>query len=700
MTDKRDVLNTAVKLHMEGQFERAKVIYEEWLEENAGDASAWHLLGLVCRDLGDTEKAQEFIGKALEIADDVGSFHLAQGVLYQDQRELDKAKQSFLNAVKYDPNMLEGYNALGLLEITMGNLEEAEKHLKTALRIEPESLDTLQHLALVAFDLGKFDLSSSYFQEALKHRPKSPALLASFARTLLAQKAFGLALTTVEKAIEYDSNNVIIYQIQGDILASSNDFGAAEEAYQRCIDLAPDSPGGYRGLGRVRSKLNFYDEAIHWYQQAISKSPGDPVLFHELGHILLKGQYLADAAECFKNVRKMIPGSVPAVQGQVQALMAMDRTHDAIELLLGFAKDQPLNADLKADLANLYARSGCFKDAAHWSAQALADQPKLAEPRLMLAYYQTRTADYASAFDHFNVLEKNNNSAENELGASILTYRALAQDQAGNYSEALELGKKAWSVRRKINALGSAPLDGLLEAWKFKTDIKSSATQDSFSEAIAPVFMFALPGAGLERLLESLKQHPDVIIADERTVFPVERSDFISKGKLGGNVSRNQKQYYNAISRLYPEYTPDKIIVDVLPIGMLQPEKILAIFPHAKMIGITRHKNDLILEFLYSTPMHVYQRLGVQSVEQLTKLASSLTLKLYDWNETLPGMIQNISYAKLAENPEKQLAALQKHLKVDLDAAVIKGWERYQDPEKSANFLLPANRWKQYSEFK
>lgn len=46
-------LNSAIKLHREGHWDRAEAIYQALLHSDPHDAKAWHLLGLIDFQRGD-----------------------------------------------------------------------------------------------------------------------------------------------------------------------------------------------------------------------------------------------------------------------------------------------------------------------------------------------------------------------------------------------------------------------------------------------------------------------------------------------------------------------------------------------------------------------------------------------------------------------------------------------------------------------
>lgn len=704
MSKSREIIKKGIELQRRGELDQAKIIYEDWLTDHPDDADVQHLLGLVYREQGHAELAKKHILKAQELAPDVGGFYLAEGLIYQDERDLDQAVECYQKAIQLDPNLIEAYNALALLNMVFGKTDEALKLLNTAIRLEPEQAETLQNLGILYYDLQDFDASARNLQAALALQPGSPSLLAALARTLLAQNASGLALDTINKCLESEPDKAQFLQLRGDVYFHENNLQAAEQDYLRCIELAEDFPSPYRGMGQSRAAVGQYEEAIHWYQQAISKDPSDPVMFHELGDVLLQAGFPADAEQCFIQVGKMVPGSEQALQGHVKALVNMSREQDAIKALMTHAKEHRLSAGLKTELAHLFAHNNQLKEAAHWAAQALADNPALTEPRLLLAYYQSRCGDTESALKHFEELEKKVKAEKTTVAANIMTYHALALNQAGSYEQAIKLANQAWKLRNELESTSKKPFLAMLEQLKKLSDPKQKRQlQNSVSGEESPVFLFALPGAGLERVSFALKVHPDVVIADERFMWPSERNDFIAQQTSVDSllnqealIERTKTRYFKSLKRLYPQINDKTVVLDILPIELLNPERILSVFPQAKILTISRNKSDLILEFLFSTPMELYKNLGVDEVKQVSQLASALTLALYTWHEQFPSKVQSISYSKIADNPGKQLTSLQKHLKIEPEDAVKEAWADFQNPDKGSNFLLEANCWEKY----
>ena len=85
------MLNQAFKFHSEGNISDAVGSYEYCLSRGVNDYRFFTNYGLLLRDLGKFEKAENLLRKAIEIRPDISSTYLNLAAILRNLRKLEEA---------------------------------------------------------------------------------------------------------------------------------------------------------------------------------------------------------------------------------------------------------------------------------------------------------------------------------------------------------------------------------------------------------------------------------------------------------------------------------------------------------------------------------------------------------------------------------------------------------------------------------
>ena len=123
------------------------------------------LLGLVCGDEGDTERAKELIKTATRRGGSSFAAHYGLGRLFVAEQEWQKALREFKLALVTKPSP-EAHYALGCLYYQLRRDSMAVRHLLHAVHMDSAYTEALRLLALVYKRLGKHELARAAFEKA------------------------------------------------------------------------------------------------------------------------------------------------------------------------------------------------------------------------------------------------------------------------------------------------------------------------------------------------------------------------------------------------------------------------------------------------------------------------------------------------------------------------------------------------------
>lgn len=107
-----------IKKHKAGDFAGAAACFEAVIAKNPEHADAHHLLGLAWFELGQEDKAQALIIKALELRPDAAVFHHNLGVFLSIRGEMHRAEGHLREAIRIKPDYAEAfYNLSSMIKL-------------------------------------------------------------------------------------------------------------------------------------------------------------------------------------------------------------------------------------------------------------------------------------------------------------------------------------------------------------------------------------------------------------------------------------------------------------------------------------------------------------------------------------------------------------------------------------------------------
>jgi tetratricopeptide (TPR) repeat protein len=148
-----------------GKIKLAREFLTRALEATPDDNHVLLLLGLVCGDEGDTEKAKDLLQTATRRGGPSFAAHYGLGRLFVAEQEWRKALREFKLALATKPSP-EAHYALGCLYYQLGRDSLAVRQLLDAIDLDSAYTEALRLLALVYKRLGKHELARASSEKA------------------------------------------------------------------------------------------------------------------------------------------------------------------------------------------------------------------------------------------------------------------------------------------------------------------------------------------------------------------------------------------------------------------------------------------------------------------------------------------------------------------------------------------------------
>jgi tetratricopeptide (TPR) repeat protein len=235
-------IDDAFKAAETGDYEAAKQICAGILEQDAENAEALHLLGVLAYQVGlQAEQALSLIDRAIAADPDNHRFFNTRGALYYALGLNAEAESAFRRAVALNPQNGAAWNNLGNALLRLDQVAAAEACFRDALMVAPDLTSAVNNLGTALKREGRLDQARACFREAVLREPDYLDAHYNFAE--------------------------VCHQL--------DDEPAAERHFRRAIEIDPDCAPAHCALAQVLSEQNRSEEALAVLRAAAERLPED-----------------------------------------------------------------------------------------------------------------------------------------------------------------------------------------------------------------------------------------------------------------------------------------------------------------------------------------------------------------------------------------------------------------------------------------
>jgi tetratricopeptide (TPR) repeat protein len=334
----------------------AEQCYRQALAQDAQNADALHLMGVLCFQTGKHAAAVEWIARAITHAPKA-EYLLSLGTILERLGRLEEAQQIFAKALTLKPEDAGLWNYVGDLLWRLNRNDEAVQHFRQALKLNPQFLDAATNCGRLLLDLGRHAEALELLELAVTLNPNSAALYQMRGVCLSAVKRHEEAGADYEKSIALDPSQAETHNNLG--LLHWN-FGRLEQAFacfDRALAIRPDFQAVLTNKALVLLDLQMLDEAFATFHRSLALNPSDPLTSFSLATLeLLTGDFergwprrearwkLAAAALVNRGFSQPLWLGDPPLEGKTILLHSDEGLGDAIQ----FARYVPMVAALGA----------------------------------------------------------------------------------------------------------------------------------------------------------------------------------------------------------------------------------------------------------------------------------------------------------------------------------------------------------------
>ena len=236
----RAKLNEAIRLHQGGQLKEAAAAYGFVLQMQPRQFDALHLLGIVCIQQNNPQRAIELLRKALKVNPESAHAHSNLGNALLSAKQADAAVASFDRAIAIAPDFAEAHVNRGDALRRLGKLESAVASFRRAIAIKPDLMEAYANLGKALEELGQPDDAVAVFDQAIAISPDSAAAFYNRGNALKANRQADAALASYDQALLLNPAYAEAWYNKGVVRHERNQLDPAIAHYRRAIEIDAD----------------------------------------------------------------------------------------------------------------------------------------------------------------------------------------------------------------------------------------------------------------------------------------------------------------------------------------------------------------------------------------------------------------------------------------------------------------------------
>lgn len=440
-----------------------------------------------------------------------------------------------------------------------------------------------------------------------KQLPNNPLIPNILGAAYAAMERSEDAIASFTKALEIDPGFFLAQNNLGAALAARGRHEEAAVCYAEALKLKPDYAEAHNNLGNALKNLDRPSEAVASYTRALEIRPEFAEAHGNLAVTLRDLGRPAEAIAHYAGALQLRPGNAEMHNSLGVALNGLGRHEEAIASYREALRVRPGLSEAFHNLCELYEKANRIDDLR--SAVSLAradcggDAPQV---RYWLAELASRERRHPDARGHLEAIEQQRLPLKIRLKRSELlskTYDRLNQFDLA-FSQFAETNRLAaeWQSFRDYDAASYVDeVLGLKNSWTEASQIHWAPAVPAGSE-VSLAFLVGFPRSGTTLLDTVLRSHPNIDVVEEMPMLERVKTElggpptFATLNSLDSDrILRLRAIYLDELRRQFGDASSDRLVVDKLPLNLVNAGLIHRIFPEAKFILALRHPCDCVL---------------------------------------------------------------------------------------------------------
>jgi tetratricopeptide (TPR) repeat protein len=683
----QDQLQSLINLHSQGQLQQALKQAETLVQQFPKSATLFNIQGAALKGFGQLDQSIEAYNKALAIKPDYADAYYNMGIVLKDQGKLEEAIEAYNEALAIKPDYADAYYNMGVTLQEQGKLEEAVEAYNKALAIKPDYADAYYNIGNAFKEQGKLEEAIEAYNKALAIKPDYAEAYNNMGSALQEQGNREEAIEAYNNALALKPDYAEAHNNMGNALKKQGKLEEAIEAYNKALAIKPDYADAYYNMGVTLQEQGKLEEAIEAYNKALAIKPDNAEAYNNMGITLKEQGKLEEAIEAYNKALAIKPNKAEAYNNMGSALQDQGKLEEAIEAYNKALAIKLDYAEAWLNGAEALEKWNKLKELGLWLERAFQIlEPVPSDISFMKAKLLWRNKDTQEAIKLISNIDVE--TIKPIRKQDYLNLKAKCCEASKDYDLAYDCFKRMNSFAIKSNDyLGLNPELYFQNIKAQLASLKSNSLENPINSIteqpdLVPVFLVGFPRSGTTLLDTILRSHSNIDVVEEQPLVRsaqafVEKSGYpeLAQTLPKEVISRARKAYITELDK-HRESTDNKsILIDKLPLNLLQIPLIQQLYPRTKYILALRHPLDTILSCWMQNFKLNDAMANMVDLERIVDFYSVAmeTFKICRAKYNLN--VHEIRYEDLIEDLNGETSALLKFLDLDWEAQM----ENYQD---------------------
>ena len=487
----------------------------------------------------------------------------------------------------------------------------------------------------------------------------------------------------------------------------------------------PSKPAGAEAVGKIlaegfrRHRAGELGEAERHYKRVLRSQPDNADALHLLGVLAYQAGKNELALEFYRQVIAVAPEASETHHNMGIVLQAEGRDEEAIEAYLESLRLRPGHGETLGHLARLHEERNLLDQAREWIGKGLEAAPGDPLINLVAARLKRRGGEARAAIVQLDKLR--NTPMPAPIREKIAFELGRCHDRVGEHDRAFghfkaanRLAAQKWSARTSDKKAYLRSVATLRD--KFTPEWIGGWTPAPAMERAAPLFMIGFPRSGTTVLEQILNSHPHIRTMEETPAF--EAVIATAAGFAGGypdslaaltpeQFTELRQVYFRALEK-YGGTGDERIVVDKLPLNLVQAGPIHRIFPEAKFVLSLRHPCDVCLSCFMQDFAITPAMANFSTIEDAATFYARAMELWRHYVDVLPFDYHVMRYEDLVVDTEGEVRQLLAFLDLEWNDAVLDHASQARRPEHIATpsyhqvaepiYQRSRLRWRNYEE--
>jgi Flp pilus assembly protein TadD len=559
---------------------------------------------------------------------------LQQGVAAHKEGKLQEAERLYRAIIQSQPKHPDANHNLGVIAASVNQADAALPMFRAALEANPKIEQFWLSYIDALIKEKQFDNAKQVLEQA-----KKQGVVGEKLNALDAQLAPETQIENVSSASpsEQQLNSLLEYYQTGQ-------YGDAESSALSLTQEFPKHQFGWKVLGILYGQSGRNSEAVNANQSAVELSPQDAEAHYNLGITLKELDRLEEAEASYTQAVALKPNFAEAHYNLGNTLKELERLDEAEASLRQAVALKPDYAEAHSNLGITLKELERLDEAEASLRQAVALKPDYAEAHLNLC----ELLEKMNRRDEVLFVIRNASGKVFDKESDFLYYEALTEFRNENYETAEELIKKInrnellekrkpllmrlqadLYHHKKAYSAAFEEFKSMNEHVKHSQEYKKQESENYFNHQreslfqieqlqqqtlynsiikprwIQPTFLIGFPRSGTTLLDTILRTHSKIDVVEELPMLDkVKKTVWQSLGhvptismieKMDNAAAEIASGFYLEELKKHIEVGKKQIVIDKLPLNILQLPLINQIFPEARFILALRHPLDCVL---------------------------------------------------------------------------------------------------------